>query len=224
MPKLLLAHPPLDAKEEHQIRRLAGSRHAPADWILRATMIVGSWERTRTTTIATKLRCHPQTVRERIIRFNAEGLDGLGDRPGAGRKPRLTEQERGTIIALARSMPPGRAERMGDELRACEPEKDAQWSLDALARAAHDKGIQRATPVIAPPEMARSRFSLAMLSSVLPSISNTQGQIPIAQRIDHLQTVGCRPGVAELSCLLLDEGATELAVVLRERYGLGWRG
>ncbi len=142
MPKLLLAHPPLDAKEEHQIRRLAGSRHAPADWILRAKMIVGSWERKRTTTIATKLRCHPQTVRERIIRFNAEGLDGLGDRPGAGRKPRLTEQERGTIIALARSIPPGRAERMGDELGACEPGKDAQWSLDALARAAHDKGIQ----------------------------------------------------------------------------------
>jgi len=103
MPKLLLARPPLDAKEEHQIRRLAGSRHAPADWILRAKMIVGSWERKRTTTIATKLRCHPQTVRERIIRFNAEGLDGLGDRPGAGRKPRLTEQERGTIIALARA-------------------------------------------------------------------------------------------------------------------------
>ena len=142
MPKLLFARPPRDEKEERQIRKLAGSRHAPADWILRARMIVGSWERKRTTTLAQELHCHPQTVRERLIRFNAEGVDGLGDRPGAGRKPRLTEHERGTIIALARSTPPGRAERMGDELRAREPEKDAQWSLDALTRAAHDKGIQ----------------------------------------------------------------------------------
>ena len=142
MPKLLFARSPLDEKEEHQIRKLAGSRHAPGDWILRAKMIVGSWERKRTTAIAAELGCHPQTVRERITRFNAEGIDGLGDRPGAGRKPRLTEEERGRIIALARSDPPGKAVRMGDELQALEPEKEAQWSLDALASAAHEKGIQ----------------------------------------------------------------------------------
>jgi len=142
MPKLLFAHAARDEKEEHQIRKLAGSRHAPADWILRARMIVGSWEGKRTTAIAAELGCHPQTVRERITRFNAEGIDGLGDRPGAGRKPRLTEQERGRIIALARSAPPGKLVQTGEELQAVEPEKEAQWSLDALARAAHDKGIQ----------------------------------------------------------------------------------
>jgi transposase len=142
MPKLLFARPPLDPKEEQQIRKLAGSRHAPADWIMRAKMIVSSWEERRATAIAEELGCHPQTVRERIVRFNAEGLDGLGDRPGAGRKPRLTEQERGSIIALARSVPPGKLVQMGDELRAPDPEKEARWSLDALSRAAHDKGIQ----------------------------------------------------------------------------------
>jgi transposase len=142
MPKLLFARPPLDEKEEQQIRKLAGSRHAPADWISRAKMIVGSWERKRTTWIAQELGCHPQTVRERIIRFNTEGLDGLGDRPGAGRKPRLTEEERGKVIALARSTPPGRLVQMGDRLEAREPEKEAQWSLDALACAAHEQGIQ----------------------------------------------------------------------------------
>jgi transposase len=142
MPKLLFARPPQDEKEERQIRKLAGSRHAPGDWIARATMIVRSWEGKRTTTIAQELGCHPQTVRERIARFNAEGVDGLGDRPGAGRKARLTELEQGRIIALARSDPPGKPVRMGDELRAPEPEKEAQWSLDALAAAAHEKGIQ----------------------------------------------------------------------------------
>jgi transposase len=142
MPKLLFAREPQDEKEEHQIRKLAGSRHAPGDWIRRARMIVGSWEHKRTTIIAQELGCHPQTVRERIVRFNSEGIDGLGDRPGAGRKARLTEEERGRIIALARSDPPGKPVRMGDELAAVDPEKEAQWSLDALAGAAHEKGIQ----------------------------------------------------------------------------------
>jgi transposase len=142
MPKLLFARPPLDPKEEDQIRKLAGSRHAPADWIFRAKMIVGSWETKRTTAIAQELGCHPQTVRERLVRFNAEGLEGLGDRPGAGRKPRLTEEERGSIIALARSVPPGKLVPMGDELRAPQPEKEPHWSLDALTRAAHEQGIR----------------------------------------------------------------------------------
>ena len=105
-------------------------------------MIVRSWEGKRTTTIAQELECHPQTVRERLSRFNAEGVDELGDRPGAGRKPRLTEQERGIIIALAKSTPPGKLVRLGDELCAAEPEQEAQRSLDALARVAHDQGVQ----------------------------------------------------------------------------------
>ena len=113
MPRLLFARPPLDPKEEYQLRKLAGSRHAPGDGIIRAKRIVGSWEHKRTTTIAQELGCHPQTVRERLVRVGAEGLDGLGDRPGGGRKPRLTEQERGRIIALARSVPPGKLVRMG---------------------------------------------------------------------------------------------------------------
>ncbi|GAC1638646.1 MAG: hypothetical protein NVS4B2_27780 [Chloroflexota bacterium] len=105
-------------------------------------MIVGSWERERTTTIATELGCHPQTVREWIARFNAEGVDGRGDLPSAGKKPRLIEEERGRIITLARSDPPGKLVRMGDNLQTVEPEREPQWSLDALASAAHEKGIQ----------------------------------------------------------------------------------
>ncbi len=141
MPKLLFARPPKDAPEARQLRKLAGSRHAPGDWIQRARMIAGSWDGLRTTAIAAELGCHPQTVRERIVRFNAEGIDGLGDRPGSGRKPRLTEQERGALIALACAVPPGKPVRLGDELAAVEPEQEAQWSLDALARAAQEKGI-----------------------------------------------------------------------------------
>jgi hypothetical protein len=44
MPKLLFARPPLDTVEERRIRKLAGTRLAPADWIRRAHMIVLSWD------------------------------------------------------------------------------------------------------------------------------------------------------------------------------------
>jgi len=60
MPKLLKARPPKDGVEECTVRRLATSRHAPADWIARARMITGSWDGARTTQIAAELRCHPQ--------------------------------------------------------------------------------------------------------------------------------------------------------------------
>ncbi|SQD97744.1 helix-turn-helix domain-containing protein [Parafrankia sp. BMG5.11] len=107
MPKLLYARPPANAEEEWRTRKLAGSRHAPGDWTMRAKMIVASWDGERTSTIAAQLGCHMQTVREHLARFNAEGLDGLGDRTGAGRKRRITERQRGRLIALARANPPG---------------------------------------------------------------------------------------------------------------------
>src|SRR6266516_167786 len=84
VPVLLFARPPLDAAEAHTIRKLAGARHAPGDWIRRARMIVCSWDGLRTTQIADQLGCHPQTVRERLHRCNAEGVGGLGARPARG--------------------------------------------------------------------------------------------------------------------------------------------
>jgi transposase len=145
MPKLLHARPPQDAAEERQVRKLAASRHAPSDWIRRAQMIVRSWDGLRTTQIAAELHCHSATVREKITRFNANGLDGLGDRPGSGRRPRLTEGERSAIIALVASPPPGRLVTQPDgTLRPARPEggDHSEWSLDALAAAAQAQGIQ----------------------------------------------------------------------------------
>jgi transposase len=142
MPKLLYARPPANAEEEQKIRKLAGSRHAPADWVMRARMIAASWGGARTSTIAAQLGCHMQTVRERLARFNAEGLDGLGDLPGMGRRPRITETERGRIIALARSVPPGRPQRSpGGDLTAVEETGPPQWTLNTLTEAAQHEGI-----------------------------------------------------------------------------------
>ncbi len=144
MPKLLRARPPLDVKEERQVRKLAGSRHAPGDWIRRARMVARSWDGLRTSAIAAELGCHQETVRERLTRFNAEGLDGLGDRPGAGRKPRLTEAERSTLVALARSTPPGRPVQWPDGTLTPvdeRPEAPAEWTLDSLVAAAAERGV-----------------------------------------------------------------------------------
>src|SRR5262249_17788663 len=59
MPKLLAARPALDAAEDRQVRRLARSLHAPADWVLHARMVVRSWDGLRTRLIAEELGCHP---------------------------------------------------------------------------------------------------------------------------------------------------------------------
>src|ERR687890_1319257 len=113
MPKLLFARPPLDAAEERRIRKLAGARHAPADWIRRAQTIAMSWDGLRVPAIAAALGCSQKAVRYRLARFAAEGLDGLGDRPGAGRKPRIGQAQRSRLIALVVSPPPGRLVRDG---------------------------------------------------------------------------------------------------------------
>jgi len=143
MPKRLVARPPVDLVEERQVRKVAGSRPAPGDGIRRAQMVGRSWAGLGTTAIARELGCHPQTVRERLTRCNAEGVDGLGDRPGPGRPPRLTEDERSRIVALARRRPPGAIIRQPDGTPATAgAEANAPWSLDALAAAARGHGIQ----------------------------------------------------------------------------------
>jgi transposase len=144
MPKLLAARPPLDAVEERQVRRLARSHHAPADWVLHARMIARSWDGLRTRVVAEELDCHPQTVRERFHAFNERGVDGLGMKPGSGRKPRLTEAERSAVIALVAGPPPGRLVTYSNGTLAPAGSQDgdvSDWSLDALAAAAHAQGI-----------------------------------------------------------------------------------
>src|SRR5258706_9910303 len=105
MPKHLNARPALDETEARQVRKLAHSAHAPADWIFHAKLVVRSWDVQRTRQIAEELGCNPQTVRERLHAFNERGVDGLGMQPGSGRKPRLTQLDRSMILALVQ-LPP----------------------------------------------------------------------------------------------------------------------
>jgi transposase len=141
MPKHLAARAPLDSHEEAQVRKLA-HRHQ-ADWIIHAKIIARSWDGQRTRPIAEELGCHPQTVRDRLHAFNARGLDGLGMKPGAGRKPRLTQVERSMILALVQRPPPGKPTyELTGELEVPDPEAESEWTLDTLTAAAQEPGIQ----------------------------------------------------------------------------------
>jgi transposase len=143
VPKYLRARAPHDDSEARKIRRLAGARHAPADWIERAQIVALSWDGLAVPAIAAQVGCHENTVRRWLHRFNAAGIDGLGNRPGPGRKRRITEAQRSAIIALARSVPPGRLARDATgELSAGDERGPAQWTLDTLSQAARDAGIQ----------------------------------------------------------------------------------
>jgi transposase len=140
----LSARPPTDAAEERTLRRLANARHAPASLIQRARIITASWDGASVPELAQRLGCHPKTVYKWLHRFNdAHGLDGLADLPRAGLPRRITETERGRIIGLARSQPPGRLQQGGEGLLAPDqPEAPAHWTLDTLAQAAQVEGIQ----------------------------------------------------------------------------------
>ena len=143
MPKYLTARPPLDATEERHVRKLTHSVHAPADWIFHAKMVALSWDGLWTRQIAEALGCHPQTVRERLQAFNERGFEGLGMKPGGGRKSRLTEHERSTILYLIHFPPPGQPtyEPTG-ELHVDDPKGEVEWTLDALTTMARQKGIR----------------------------------------------------------------------------------
>lgn len=106
-------------------------------------MVVRSWDGLPTRQIAEDLGCHPDTVRHRLHAFNVYGFDGLGMLPGSGRKPRLTQLERSTIMALVKTPPPGKPTyELTGELDAPDPEGTSEWTLDTLTAAARERGIR----------------------------------------------------------------------------------
>jgi transposase len=140
----LSARPPIDAAEERALRRLAAARHAPASLIQRARIITASWDGASVPEVAQRLGCHPKTVSKWLHRFNqTQGIGGLADLPRPGLPRRSSEHERGRIIQLARTQPPGRLQQGGEGLLApADPEAPAHWTLDTLTEAAQAEGIR----------------------------------------------------------------------------------
>lgn len=139
---VLRARPGRDEDERAVVRRLSRARKAPRDVVMRARMVELSWSGLRVPVIAVELGCSQKTVRCWLHRFNRSGLQGLDDLGGQGRKRRITEWERSRIIALVKTVPPGRLrwEPVG-ELWAVDESGPPEWTLDSLAAAALAEGI-----------------------------------------------------------------------------------
>ena len=109
------------AAEQSAIEKLARSRTAPARAVERAGMILLAAMGQRVPAIAHALALTETTVRTWLKRFNAAGLDGLQDRPRAGRPVTYSPAQVAEVIATALADP-----RQLHHPFAC-------WTLDRLA-------------------------------------------------------------------------------------------
>jgi transposase len=95
----------LTDEERTTVERLAHSRTAPARQVERARIIRRASQGQAVPSIAEQLDLDAYTVRGWIHRFNAAGLDGLEDRPRAGRPPTYAPEQVAIVIATALTDP-----------------------------------------------------------------------------------------------------------------------
>jgi|SRR5215210_1439580 transposase len=97
---------PLGPEEAKTIRHLVRSRTVPAGIYQRALIVQWSSEGLTPHEIAHRLPMKWDNVVKWIRRFNQEGLAGLQERPGRGRKPQLKEAQALTVVETALASPP----------------------------------------------------------------------------------------------------------------------
>jgi transposase len=120
----------MTAAEHAAVQKLAHSHTAPAQRVQRAQIIWRASHGESASGIAARVGLDGETVRKRIRRFNAEGLEALKDRHRSGRRPIYTYEQTATVIATALTKP----ETLGLPF--------AAWTLDWLAAYLHEaKGI-----------------------------------------------------------------------------------
>ena len=126
-------------KEEHTtIEQLLHARKVPAGKLKRAHIIWLASQGLATPEIAKQLNVSERMVRNRLHRFNGQGLLGLEEAPRSGRPMTYTPEEVSSIIQTALSHP----RDLGEDY--------ATWTLDRLVDYLHRvKGIR----------MKRSRIS-----------------------------------------------------------------
>jgi transposase len=96
---------PLGPEEAKAMRRLVRSRTVPAGIYQRALIVQWSSEGLTPTAIAHRLPMKWDNVVKWIRRFNQEGLTGLQERPGRGRKPQIREEQALTVVETVLAAP-----------------------------------------------------------------------------------------------------------------------
>src|SRR3954469_7382025 len=85
------------------VQKLAHSHTAPAHRVQRAQIIWRARGGETASAIAAPVGLDGETVRKRIRRFNAEGLEALKDRHRSGRRRTYTPEQTATVIATVLS-------------------------------------------------------------------------------------------------------------------------
>lgn len=128
----------LTEDERKTIERLVHARSTPVGKLKRVQIIWLASQGHKTPEIAQHLEVSEKMVRNRLHRFNAEGLAGLEEAPRSGRPVTYTSEEVSSIIQTALSRP----QDMGEDY--------AMWTLDRLV-----EHLQRVKGI----RMQRSRIS-----------------------------------------------------------------
>jgi transposase len=95
----------LTEKEQETLEKLIKSQTAPAIEVERAKTIRLIQSGEKVATISQKFDRTPATIYQRLKRFNELGLESLVDQARSGRPTTYTEEERGQMIAAARTHP-----------------------------------------------------------------------------------------------------------------------
>lgn len=122
----------LAASERRRLKKLAYSRTAPYQLVVRARIVLDAAHGYSNNKIAQRRGVVVDTVRLWRGRYADHGLDGLKDRPRSGRPPRFTPLERAQVKALACHLPA----ETGVPL--------SRWSSTDLAAEAVRQGIAEA--------------------------------------------------------------------------------
>jgi transposase len=96
---------PLGAEEAKAIDQLVRSRTVPAGLFQRALIVRWSSEGLSPIEIARRLPMKWDNVVKWIRRFNQEGLAGLQERPGRGRKPQIREEQALAVVETVLAAP-----------------------------------------------------------------------------------------------------------------------
>ena len=95
----------LTTDEVVAVERLAHARTSAARTVERARIIWAAHRGEGVGEIAAARGVDQETVRRWLKRFNARGLEGLADRPRAGRKPTYPPEQVAEVIAAALTKP-----------------------------------------------------------------------------------------------------------------------
>lgn len=124
MPRKRNLRPLLD-EEVIVLERLAHSRSAEVRLVERARAILQVYGGCTIQAVASEISRTAATVSAWLTRFETLGLEGLHDAAKAGRPPLYSEEERGRLIATARTHPHALGLAFG------------HWTLDRLVEYAH---------------------------------------------------------------------------------------